>query len=489
MKKVLLVYPGFISREVPLNLLYISAALKKAGYDTRVFELTQYLKNASIFNPLKKILKDFTSLLDSYRPDIVGFSVMTVGYNITKEMARVVKWRGIKVVFGGIHPTVLPEETIAESFVDFICVGEGEVPVVNLLNRYFNGEDYTKVEGIWGKDESGKIWRNDVADLVIDLDSLPFPDREALDSSYYNAELTGANVFTSRGCPYPCSFCQNKFLLDLYEGKGNFVRYRSPESVYNELEVIISKYGTEYFYFSDETFTLNKKKALEFLKGYRARFKNVPFMCQTRIDRVDAELMEALKEAGCHQINLAIESGNTAIRNDVLLKNFTDEQIRTVFGLAKKSGIKTQSFNMIGIPGETLENVFETININKELRPDRVLCTIFMPFPGTELGDKCLEKGDIIADVKDASIYYSQVTMRHENISSRQLIGYQGFFDWYIALPKKYYFMVDFFRWIYQSIIPPMPYKNQLLNYFREKIVECVYQSKRFIVKSHVKTR
>ena len=489
MKKVLLVYPGFISREVPLNLLYISAALKKAGYDTMVFELTNYLKNASMRNPLKGILKDFSVLLDSYRPDVVGFSVMTVGYNITREMAQVAKNKGKKVIFGGIHPTIRPEETIAESFVDFICVGEGELPVVNLLNRFFGNEAYTNVKGIWGKDESGKIWRNDIENLVTDLDSLPFPDRDALDSHYYNAELTGANVFTSRGCPYPCSFCQNKFLLDLYKGKGTFVRYRSPENVYTELETIISKYGTERFYFSDETFTLNKKKTLEFLKGYKERFKNVPFMCQTRIDRIDAEMMEALKEAGCHQINLAIESGNAEIRNNVLLKNFTDEQIRTVFSLAKKYGIKTQSFNMIGIPGETLGNVFETININKELRPDRVLCTIFMPFPGTELGEKCLEKGGIIADVKDASIYYSQVTMKHENISSRKLIGYQGFFDWYIALPQKYYFIIDFFRWIYQSVIPPMPYKNQLLNYFREKIIEYVYQSKKFIVASHVKTR
>jgi anaerobic magnesium-protoporphyrin IX monomethyl ester cyclase len=489
MKKVLLVYPGFISREVPLNLLYISAALKKAGYDTRVFELTRYLKNVSIRNPLNRILKDFVNLLDSYRPDIVGFSVMTVGYNITKAMAQAVKRRGTKVIFGGIHPTVLPEETIAESFVDFICIGEGELPVVNLLNGYFSGDDYTKVKGIWGKDENGKIWRNDVENLVNDLDSLPFPDRDALDSHYYNAELTGANIFTSRGCPYPCSFCQNKFLLNLYEGKGTFVRYRSPENVYDEMETIISKYGTECFYFSDETFTLNKKKALDFLQGYKERFKNVSFMCQTRIDRVDEEVMAALKEAGCHQINLAIESGDASIRNDVLLKNFTDEQIKTVFGLAKKYGIKTQSFNMIGIPGETLQNVFETININKELRPDRVLCTVFMPFPGTELGEKCLEKGGIISDIKDASIYYSQVTMKHDNISSRKLIGYQGFFDWYIALPKKYYFIIDFFRWIYQNIIPPMPYKNQFLNYFREKIIEFVYQSKRFFVKSHIKTR
>jgi len=489
MKRILLVYPGFIVREVPLNLLYISAALRQAGYDTKIFELTRYLRRSSIVNPLTRILREFSELLDYYQPDIVGFSVMTVGYNLAKELAYVVKNKGIKVIFGGIHPTIAPEQTIAESFVDFICVGEGEISCVNFLNYYFMGKDYTRVKGVWGKDENGNIHRNDIEGLITDLDSIPFPDRDALDSHYYNAELTGANVLTSRGCPYPCSFCQNKFLLKLYKGKGSFIRYRSMENIFDELEVIISKYGTKCFYFSDETLTLNKKRVLDFLNGYRLRFINIPFACQTRADCVDNEIMEALKEAGCHQINIAIESGNECIRNKVLNKRISDKQIRTAFYLAKKHNIKTQSFNMIGIPGETKDNIFETISINKELRPDRVLCTIFMPFRGTELGEECLDKGIVIADVKDSCIYYSQVTIKHESLSSRQLIGYQGFFDWYITLPRRLYFLVDFFRTIYQFLVPPMPCKNPLLNYFREKIIEFVYQSKRFILVNPIKNR
>jgi len=489
MKKILLVYPGFIVREVPLNLLYISAVLKQAGYDTRVFELTRYLRRSSIINPLKRILRDFSELLDYYQPDLVGFSVMTVGYNLTKELAYVVKNKGLKVLFGGIHPTIMPEQTINESFVDFICVGEGEISSVNLLNKYFAGEDYTHIKGVWAKDKNGKIYQNDIEGLIADLDSIPFPDRDALDPHYYNAELTGANVFTSRGCPYPCSFCQNKFLLNLYKEKGAFIRYRSIENIFDELELIISKYGAKSFYFSDEIFTLNKKRVLDFLNSYRLRFTNMPFMCQTRVDCVDKEIMEALKEAGCHQINIAIESGNEYIRNKVLNKKTSDEQIRTAFRLARKYDIKTQSFNMIGIPGETKDNIFETVSINKEVRPDRVLCTIFMPFGGTELGEECLEKGKVIVDVKDASIYYSQATIKHESLSSRQLIGYQGFFDWYITLPRRLYFLVDFLRLIYQVLVSPMPYKNSFLNYFREKTIEFVYQSKRFILANPVKNR
>ncbi|MFC1965897.1 B12-binding domain-containing radical SAM protein [Chloroflexota bacterium] len=481
MKKVLLVYPGFIVREVPLNLLYISAVLRQIGYDTKVFELTKYLRKNGIVNPLKRILKDFSEFLDYYQPDIVGFSVMTVGYNLTKEMAYVVKNKGIKVIFGGIHPTIMPEQTIAENFVDFICVGEGEIACVNFLSKYFGGEDYTHVKGVWTKDENGEIYRNDIEQLVADLDSIPFPDRDALDSRYYNAELTGANVFTSRGCPYPCSFCQNKFLMNLYKDKGSLIRYRSTENIFSELEVIVSKYGTKQFYFSDEIFTLNKKRVLDFLDNYISRFVNIPFMCQTRVDCVDDEIMGALKEAGCHQINIAIESGNEYVRNKILNKRISDEQIRSAFSLARKYNIKTQSFNMIGIPGETKDSIFETISINKELRPDRVLCTIFMPFNGTELGDECIEKGVVTADIRDSSIYYSQATIKHENLSSRQLIGYQGFFDWYVALPRRLYFLISFFRMIYQFLVPPMPFKNPLLNYFREATIEFAYQSKRFI--------
>ena len=488
-RRILLVYPGFIVREVPLNILYISASVKQAGYDTEVFELTKYLRRNSVVNPLKKILKDFYALLDYYQPDIVGFSVMTVGYDLTKELACVVKSKGIKVIFGGIHPTITPETTIAEDFVDFICIGEGERSFVNFLNKYFKNEDCTNIKGIWCKDENGRIYKNDVADLITDLDSLPFPNRDALDFSYYNAELTGANVLTSRGCPYPCSFCQNKFLLNLYKGKGPFVRYRSIESVLEEFALIISKYGTKCFYFSDEMFTLNRKRTLEFLSEYRLHFRGIPFMCQTRADCIDKELMESLKETGCHQINLAIESGNEYIRNEVLNKKISTDQIKTAFNLAKRYGIKTQSFNMIGIPGETKENIFETIGINRELKPERMLCTIFMPFHGTELGDECLEKGMVIADVKDASIYYSQVTIKHENLSLRQLIGYQGFFDWYVVWPRRLYFLIDFFRTIYQFLVPPMPHKNPLANYLREKIIGTVYQSKRFILANPIKNR
>ena len=412
----------------------------------------------------------------------VGFSVMTIGYNLTKELACMVKDKGIKVIFGGFHPTISPEETIAESFVDFICVGEGDNSSVNFFNRYFAGEDYTGVRGIWSKDEKSNIYRNEIDDLIIDLDTIPFPDRDALPSHYYNAELTGANVLTSRGCPYSCSFCQNRFLKNIYKGRGAFVRYRSTENVLDEIEQLITKYGTSCLYFSDEAFTLNRKRTLDFLSGYRKRFKNLPFMCQTRADLLNEEIMESLKEAGCHQINIGVESGNEYIRNRILRKELSDEQIKTAFSLARKYDIKTQSFNMLGIPGETKENIWETISLNKELRPSRMPCTIFMPFHGTELGEECLENGMIIADVKDCSIYYSQLTIKHDNLSPRQLIGYQGFFDWYVALPRRVHLLVDLLRIIYQLLVSPMPYKNPLLNYFRDRTIEFVYQSKRFIL-------
>ena len=183
---------------------------------------------------------------------------------------------------------------------------------------------------------------------------------------------------TGRGCPYPCTFCQNKFFLEIYKGHGSFIRYRSFENIFQEMEQVIDKYKAERFYFSDETFTMNKERVIGFCGEYKKHFKN-PFMCQTRVDCLDEDIVSSLKDAGCDHISLAIEAGNERLRTKVLKKSFKDEQIFKAFELAKKYDMKTQSFNMIGIPEETKETIFETVNLNKSLQPDRILCTIYRP--------------------------------------------------------------------------------------------------------------
>lgn len=478
--KILLVYPGTIVREVPLNLLYISSSLKRAGFDTKLFDLTPYSKPKLFSDTTITIQKEFEKILSEYQADIVGISLMTINYNISMRLARIAKEKsGAKVICGGIHPTIAPEEVINEKDVDFICIGEGEKSVAELVTHIKNKTDYTNINGIWVK-ENGEIYKNPLRELEENLDDIPFPDRDAFSDEYYHDELIGTNILTSRGCPYHCSFCQNKYLMSISKGKGSFVRYRSLKNIFAEIEYLIKRYDIKKMYFSDETFTMNKKRVLEFCKEYKKIF-NVPFMCQTRVDTLDEEIISALKNAGCFHISLAIESGNENIRTKLLKKPYTNEQIVNAFKLAKKYNLKTQSFNMIGLHEENLQYIFETIELNKKIQSDRILCSIFMPFKGTELGESYFEKNLVIFDPKKSNNYYNVISIKYDNINPKTILGYQGFFDWYVRLPKKYYKIINLFRIVYQNLLTTHNPKNRFLMYFRTFLIEFVYQSKRFL--------
>jgi anaerobic magnesium-protoporphyrin IX monomethyl ester cyclase len=489
--KVLFVYPGYIVREVPLNVMYISAAIEKAGHKSRLFHFSPYRKLTWAQDVTERIEEGFLAMMNEFKPDLVAFSVMVQDYNITKHLSWLVRDRyKLPVVWGGIQPILEPDRSINEPEVDYICTGEGEKVFPEFLDRLQRGTGSMEVTGIWGKDAVGNVYRNDRPDLIENLDEVPFPNRDLLGPEYYRAELTGTNILTARGCPFPCSFCQNKALIEIYKDKGKFIRYRSLDNVFREMEEVIEKYGAPSFYFSDEMFTLDKRRAMDFCQEYKKRI-NKPFMVQTRADYMDEELARALSEAGCTMVNMAIESGNEHIRNKVLKKSIPTEKIMHAYKLMSDYGMMSSSFNMIGVPGETVDTIWDTIDINRKLKPDRILCSIFMPLPGTELGDYCERTKLITEDVAETTNYYSQVTIRNSNLSARTLIGYQGFFDWFVLLPRKFHGLVHVLRVIYQNIVTPRIPKNPIKRKLREMIVETVYQMKAYLPqkKFHAKTR
>jgi len=489
--KVLFVYPGYIVREVPLNVMYVSAAVEAAGHESRLFHFSPYKELSWTKEAAERIEEAFLEEVKSFKPDAAAFSVMVQDYNITKRLSGISKNRfKVPVVWGGIQPILEPERSIGEPEVDYICTGEGERAFPELLKRLERGNGSMEVTGIWGKDPHGRIYRNGRPQLVDDLDELPFPNRSLLEPEYYRAELTGANILTARGCPFPCSFCQNKALMEIFKDKGRFIRYRSIENVFREMEEVIEKYQAPSFYLSDEMFTLNRERAMEFCERYRSRIGK-PFMIQTRADYMDRRLARALSEAGCFMVNLAIESGNERIRNAVLKKNIPTEKILEAYEAVRDHGMMTNSFNMIGVPGETLGTIRETIEINRRIKPDRILCSIFMPLPGTELGDYCKSRDLITGDITETTNYYSQVVVKNPDLSPRTLIGYQGFFDWFVLLPRWSHGFIHILRGIYQGLVSPTIPKSPVKRKFREMIVEAVYQLKRFLPRKtfHAKVR
>ena len=487
--KILFVYPGYIVREVPLNIMYVSAAIQAAGHESRLFHFTPYQHPTWLKGIAELIEEGFLEIMREYKPDLVGFSVIIQDYHITKRLSGIAKnIFKTPVIWGGIQPILQPEQSINEPEVDFICTGEGEYAIPEFLECLERGKDPMTVTGIWSKDTSGKIHRNGHPQLVEDLDTIPFPNRDLLESKYYRAELTGANILTARGCPFPCTFCQNKTLMETYKGKGKFVRYRSLENVFMEMEELIEKYDVPSFYLSDEMFTLNKRRVIDFCREYKHRIKR-PFMVQTRVDHIDKELAHVLGEAGCFMVNMAIESGNEHIRNIVLKKRVSTEQVLEAYKLVHEHGMMTASFNMIGVPGETLDTIWETIEINRQLKPDRILCSIFMPLPGTELWNYCENNHLITEDVGETTNYYSQVVVNNPNLSSRTLIGYQGFFDWYVLLPYWLHRFVHILRIVYQRLVSPTIPKNPIKRKLREIIVEFVYQLKQYLPQKELRIK
>jgi len=480
-KKVLLVYPGYIVREQPLNILYIASAVEAAGHPVAFFDVTPYRKRPLRGDEFRIMKAAFDRALEEFRPDVVGFSVMSVNYLISSVLAERVRALrpGALTIFGGIHPTIAPEETIADPRVDAICLGEGEASMTEWLAALDGGGDPARIPGLWVK-TGGKVTRNATRPLLQGIDPLPFPDRGLLDPKRMDAELYGVNILTSRGCPFPCTYCQNEFLMDMYKGLGRFVRYRSVDNVFAEIDEVIRVFKPSRLSFSDESFTLNKKRLAEFCQAYARRY-SIPFLCQTRPDLTDEDTVRVLAEGGCDFINMAIEAGNPRIRNDVLGRNIPDEQVIAAFTQARSHGIRTGSFNMIGLPGEDLSTVRDTIEINRKLQPDRIMCTVFMPFLGTKLGEKCLAEGWLEHPIDDAEVYYTNIAIKHPTIPVRTLFGYQGFFDYYVRLPRAFRPLIHVLRWIYQ-LLPPTSYKlPPFFRAVRESLINFVYNMKWFL--------
>jgi anaerobic magnesium-protoporphyrin IX monomethyl ester cyclase len=480
-KRVLLVYPGYIVREQPLNVLYVAAAVRAAGHAVAFFDVTPFRKRPLRGDPFRPMKEAFEGTIDAFRPDVVGFSVMSVNYLIAATLAGAAKAKRPEVltIFGGIHPTIAPEKTIQDPVVDVICRGEGEGSMTDLLAALDAGADHTAIAGLWVK-KDGQITRNPVRPLEQGLDGLPFPARDLLDRRRLRAELYGINMLSSRGCPFPCAYCQNEYLMDLYRGRGRFVRYRSLDNVFAEIDEIIGTYHPSRLSFSDESFTLHKARLAEFCERYAKRY-SIPFLCQTRPDLVDEEVVRTLRAGGCDFINMAIESGNPEIRNGVLGRDIPTGKIAEAFSLARRYGIRTGSFNMIGLPKEDMPAVWDTIRLNKRLQPDRIMCTVYMPFLGTKLGEDCIRDGWLEHPIDDAEVYYTNIAINHPGLSAKTLFGYQGFFDYYVRFPKALYPAIHALRRIYQ-LLPRTNYRlSPLIRAAREGIINLVYDMKRIL--------
>ena len=365
-----------------LGVMQISAAAKMKGHQTHL-----WMDNGN-YRSLFKLVK-------KYRPDVIGFALMTGQHVWALEVSKRLKegLNNIKplILYGGPHPTFFPG-IVGEKSVDIICRGEGERAFVELLDCIDNNKDYSGVSNLWVKNGQ-EIIKNDMRPLINDMDSLPFMDRELFYRYSYFRDNPNKMFIASRGCPFKCAFCFNEKYSQLYNVNQKNVRRRSPENMVEEIKLVKGEYkATKVIRFHDDIFTLDRDWLFRFLEIYKKEV-NMPFMCYIRAGIDKEEVIKALAEARCVRVTFGLETGNEKIRSELLGKTTPDKTIRKTCALLKKYKIKFYTNNIFFIPQTNIGNVWETIEFNQELRPDYVMNHVFQPYPGTALNEYFLKNG------------------------------------------------------------------------------------------------
>lgn len=393
-KKVhlLLVYPDYFewsskSKNSGGNysegLASISAVVKAAGHQVSLLHLF-YSHNK----------EEFQARIRGKGYDIIGFSTRTTAF---EEVQQMVAWTkealpGVFVFCGSYHVTLVPDEVLAVPGVDAVCIGEGEYPVRELCNRYFEGNFYD-IQSMYFK-VNGETIRNPVAPLIEDLDELPIPDFDLFDfPNLEHCRTKTAIVMMSRGCLFSCTYCGNSQFRQVYPNRKKYARFRSPENAILYLETLLAKYPwIEFINFRDAIFNMYSDWFDTFIELYRERI-HLPFTGNLRLDIMTEDTVRRMKEAGCYMIDVGVESGDWDIRRKYLKRMMTDEQMKNAFAWFHKYGITSLTYNIVGLPHEDLHKALKTIKLNVELDADRVIPNIFYPYPMTVLHDIAKEAG------------------------------------------------------------------------------------------------
>jgi anaerobic magnesium-protoporphyrin IX monomethyl ester cyclase len=389
--KILLLLPRLEpNTNPPLGLAYVAASLRGHGFDVEILDPT--------FEDKAYVLKRLS--VPDY--DVLGISAYTMNFNLGLEFALFAKSKNPdgRVVFGGIHPTILSEEVIRKEGIDFVVAGEGEQTMVELAEALENQSSLESVSGLIFK-KNGQRVVNPPRALIQNLDGLPFPARDLLPmKSYLTAHFgrsawavrqPSTTIVTTRGCPFRCTYCSSHLMF------GRRTRYRSVANILDEIEMLIRDYGVRGLSIVDDTFIISRKHIYELADEMKKRKIKIEFICNGRVDIIDKDVLKALKEVGCVGIAFGVESGSQYVLDHILKKGITLEQVRKAFQWAHEVGIPTDAYFMIGIPGETEKDIQETIRFSKTLRASAANFAITIPMPKTELFDLALEKGEISA--------------------------------------------------------------------------------------------
>lgn len=402
-----------------LGLLYIAGVLLKNGHgitmiDARAEQLTRETLRARLLS-----LKE--------APDFIGLTATTRIINNALESAKICRevFPQAKIVFGGVHPTLLPEEVLFSDFVDFVIRDEGEYAMSELVD----GKPLNEILGLSYKADGGFI-HNDRRPFLADLDDLPLLPTHLLPMEKYHPalgaykRLPAFGLVAARGCPGHCTYC--------YQNFGPRIRCHSARRLADQIKELQKNHNIREISFYDDTFTAVRENVREFCRLIIEEKIDITWSCFSRVDCVDREILQALKDAGCHQILFGVESADPQILQNIK-KRINLERVEEVVNMTKEIGINCRLTFMFGNQGETEETMEKTLRYAIKLDPDVVVFNITTPFPGTEVFKWADENGYL--KTKDWSQYnFAQPILELPTVSSAKVE------EFYKKAFRKFYF-------------------------------------------------
>jgi radical SAM superfamily enzyme YgiQ (UPF0313 family) len=401
--------------------MYLSSALKARGHQADVVVQSEEGRG-------------FLDAVCSSRPDVVAFSIMSGLHEWAASTAREVKARiSVPVIAGGTHCTFFPE-FLDEPGIDAVCRGEAEDALPDFLDSLVAGRDGSDVPGFSVKTASGTV-ANDLYPLRSNLDDILPPDRSLYTGRYPGlAVARGAEVMAARGCPYSCSFCYNKLIRGMYKDKGTYIRRHSPDRLLGEIVELrrLRGRGLGHLSFVDDLFVQDRAWLEEFLGRYRHEV-GLPYMCSVRANLVDESLVELLARSGCRMVSFGVESGDDQLRNEVLGKKVSRDQIVRTAQLLSDKGVRFSTFNMFNLPGETMEKALQTLHLNQSLGAlNYPWSGLLQPYRGTGVYDLALGAG-LISQSENGARRFDSPTIRQEDTDA--LARFNAYFYWMARYP------------------------------------------------------
>lgn len=361
-------------------------------------------------------------------PDLVGLSLTSRQWQRGRRIVAALRSRSdVPVIAGGLHPTFSADEVLRNPGFDYVCLGEGELAMVELADALERGVEIS--DGMIPNLQLTPGIRPALRPPFEPLDDLPFMARDML-----NERHGVFNITTQRGCPFPCTYCAARKYHDLYDGVGDYGRRRSHESVMQEIREL-KEQGLSYIIFLDDTFTLDPKWVKRFCELNKAE-GGTPFSLHARVETINPRMLRQLADAGCRHITYGVESGSLRVRREVMKRRCSNTYIQRAFEQTREVGIIVTANYILGSPGETREDLEMTLAFHEQLRPDDFGYFVFYPYPGTALFQLCKERGYLPDDYLDRPANHRESILNMPDLSKADIAE---FYDRFTAARERGY--------------------------------------------------